>query len=199
MIETDISKLDGFLRGCVPKVKSLVYYVQPGVDSEFFLLQTVYNTLKNGGYCVLVASSTIPDIMKSQFKEIGWDMQSFNERFFCVDAYNPLISAPSKEKYVVSNPENNEEYNKIIINVIKEMLPCTIVFESLSTIMDLCGEKETIESVKAWNKMAMLNDHIMVYNFTAWPYSQETFNLIKGDLFNAVMEIGEIGECVVFG
>jgi KaiC/GvpD/RAD55 family RecA-like ATPase len=199
MIGTGISKLDEFLGGGIPKGKSLVYYIQPGLDGEVFGRQTIYNILKKGGSCVLVASSTMPDIIKSQFKELGWDIQSFNDRFFCVDAYNPLISAPSKEKYVVSNPDNIEEYNKIIINLIKKLLPCTILFWSFSTIMDLCGEKKTIEAVKAWNKMAMLYDHVMVYNFTAWPYSEETLNLIKGDLFNAVIAIGEIEERVIFG
>ncbi len=47
--------------------------------------------------------------------------------------------------------------------------------------------------------MAMMYDHIMVYNFTAWPYSEETLNEIKGNLFNAVISIGGIAERVIFG
>ncbi len=199
MAETGIPKLDEFLNGGIPKGKSLVYYIQPGVEGEVFGVQTVYNALKNGGNCVLVVSSTIPDILKSQFKEFGWDIRPFVSRLFCVDAYNPLIGAPSNEKYVVPNPDNIEAFNKIIIGLIKELPPSTIVFGSLSTIMDLCGEKETIEAVREWNKMAMLYDHIMVYNFTAWPYSEETLKLIKGELFNAVISIGGIAERVIFG
>jgi small GTP-binding protein len=65
--------------------------------------------------------------------------------------------------------------------------------------MDLCGEKETIDAVREWNKMAMLHGHVMVYNFTAWPYSDETLDLIKGELFNAVISIGGIAERVIFG
>ena len=199
MVETGIPKLDEFLNGGIPKGKSLIYYIQPGVEGEVFGLQTVYNALKNGGNCVLVVSSTIPDILKSQFKEFGWDIQPFASRLFCVDAYNPLIGAPSNEKYVVSNPDNIEFFNKIIMDLIKELPPSTIVFGSLSTIMDLCGEKETIEAVREWNKTAMLYDHIMVYNFTAWPYSEETLRLIKGELFNAVISVGGIAERVIFG
>lgn len=199
MIETGIPKLDEFLGGGIPKGKSLIYYIQPGVEGEIFGMQTVYNTLKSGGTCVFVVSSTIPDIIKNQFKEFGWDIQLFKDRFFCIDAYNPLIGAPSNEKYIVSNPDNIEEFNKIITEVIKELPPSTIVFGSLSTIMDLCGEKEAIEAVRNWNKMAKLHDHVMVYNFTAWPYSEETLNLIKGDLFNAVISVGGIAERVIFG
>ncbi len=199
MIKTGIPKLDEFLGGGIPKGKSLVYYMQPGVEGEVFGMQTIYSALKDGGNCVLVASSTIPDITKGQFKEFGWDINQFNNRFIAVDAYNPLIGAPSKEKYVVSNPDNIEEFSKIIVNLIKQLSPSTIVFGSLSTIMDLCGEKKVIEAVRVWNKMAMLYDHVMVYNFTAWPYSQETLDIIKGELFNAVISIGGIVEQVIFG
>lgn len=199
MIETGVPKLDEFLGGGIPKGKSLVYYNQPGVEGEVFGLQTIYNTLKSGGTGVFVVSSTMPDIIKGQFKEFGWDINSLNERLFFVDAYNPLIGAPSKEKYVVSNPDRIDEFNKIITDVLKQLPPSTIVFGSLSTIMDLCGEKETIEAVKAWNKMAMVYEHVIIYNFTAWPYSQETLRSIQEELFNAVISIGGIAERVIFG
>jgi len=199
MVETGIPKLDDFLGGGIPKGKSLVYYSQPGVEGEIFGLQTVYGTLKKGGTCVFVVSSTMPEIIKDQFKEFGWDMNSFKDKLFFVDSYNPLIGAPSDEKYVVSNPDNIEYFNKTITDIIKELPPSTIVFGSLSTIMDLCGEKETIEAVRNWNKLAMLYNHVMVYNFTAWPYSDQTLDLIKDKLFNSVITIGGIAERVIFG
>lgn len=199
MVETGIPKLDDFLGGGIPKGKSLVYYNQPGIEGEVFGLQTIYSTLKSGGTGVFIVSSTMPDIVKGQFTEFGWNIAPFKDRLFFVDAYSPLIGAPSKERYVVSQPDNINDFSKTITDVMKELPPSTIVFGSLSTIMDLCGEKETIEAVKEWNKIAMLYDHVVVYNFTAWPYSQETLNLIKGELFNAVISIGGITERVIFG
>jgi small GTP-binding protein len=199
MVETGIPKLDDFLGGGIPKGKSLVYYSQPGVEGEIFGLQTVHGTLKGGGTCVFVVSSTMPNIIKDQFKEFGWDMNSFKDKLYYVDSYNPLIGAQSEEKYVVSTPDDIECFNKTITDIIKELPPSTIVFGSLSTIMDLCGEKETIEAVKNWNKLAMLYDHVLVYNFTAWPYSDQTLELIKGNLFNSVITIGGIAERVIFG
>jgi small GTP-binding protein len=199
MVETGIPRLDEILGGGIPKGKSLVYYTQPGVEGEVFGMQTVYNTLKSGGNCVFVVSSTIPGIMKGLFKEYGWDIDEYKDRLCLVDAYNPLIGAPSDEKYIVTNPDSIECFNKIVIDLIKELPPSTIVFGSLSTIMDLCGEKETIEAVRNWNKMAMVYDHVIVYNFTVWPYSNEILDIIKKDLFNAVISIGSITERVIFG
>ena len=199
MIETGIPKLDEFLGGGIPKGKSLVYYIQPGVEGEIFGLQTIHNSLKKGGRGVFVVSSTIPEIIKGQFMEFGWDIDKFKDKFFFVDAYNSLIGAPSNEKYVVSNPDNIEAFSKIIMNALKELPPSTIVFGSLSTIIDLCGEKETMQAVRSWNKTAKLYDHVMVYNFTAWPYSEETLKAIKDELFNAVISVGGIAERVIFG
>src|SRR4030067_709841 len=132
MLETGIPKIDEFLGGGIPDGKSLVYYIQPGVEGEVFGLQTVYTSLKSAKTVVYVASSTI-------------------------------------------------------------------VFGSLSTILDLCGEKETIEAIRNWNKYAILHDHTMIYNFTVWPYSQETLDSIKKELFNAVIAVGGIADRVIFG
>jgi signal recognition particle receptor subunit beta len=65
--------------------------------------------------------------------------------------------------------------------------------------MDLCGEKETIEAVKIWNRISEENGHIIVYNFIAGSYSNETLDKIKNDLFNAVISIGGITEMAFSG
>ncbi len=198
MIETGISKMDELLVGGIPEGKSLAYYIQPGVDGEIFGLQTIYNTLKNGGTGVFVVSSVSPDDIRNNIRDINPSYEQDKDRLFFVDGYNPLIGNPSKEKYVISNPYNIEDISNTIINLLKELPPSTIVFGSLSTIMDLCGEKETIEAVKTWNNMAKLYEHVLVYNFTAWSYSPETLDLIKNKLFNAVITIGGIAGYVIF-
>ena len=190
--ETNITEMYAFLHGSIPDGKSLIYYTQPGVEGEIFGMHTAYTALKSGRTCTFVASSTSPCIIRNQFKEFGWDTGPFKSRLFFVDAYDPLIGALSKEKYVITNPESIYDFSNAIMNLLEESTASTVVFGSLSTIMDLCGERETTEAVKLWNKTAMQYGHILVYNFTAWPYSQETLNLIKKDLFNVVICIGGV-------
>lgn len=190
--KTNITEMYAFLHGSIPDGKSLIYYTQPGVEGEIFGMHTAYTALKSGRTCTFVASSTSPCIIRNQFKEFGWDTGPFKSRLFFVDAYDPLIGALSKEKYVITNPESIYDFSNAIMNLLEESTASTVVFGSLSTIMDLCGERETTEAVKLWNKTAMQYGHILVYNFTAWPYSQETLNLIKKDLFNVVICIGGV-------
>jgi signal recognition particle receptor subunit beta len=198
-METGIPKMDDFLGGGIPRGKSLVYYIMPGIDGEVFGVQTIYATLKKGGNGVFILSETSPDIIKARFEEFGWDINPFRNRLIFVNAYSPLSGSPSNEKYVVSNPHNIEDFSKTIRQMLNEMPPSTIVFGSLSIIMDLCGEKETIEAVKIWNRMAEENGHVIVYNFIAGPYSNGTLDKIKTDLFNAVISIGGITERVFSG
>lgn len=192
---TGIHALDELLKGGIPKGVSLVNYIQPGIEGEFFGLQMMYNAIKSGKTGVFVTSSASPEIVKTQLKESGWDCKSLKTMFFFVDAYSPLIAVPSKEKFVVLNPENIHEFSTLMENLLKELPASIILVSSLSTIMDFCGEKETIEAIKKWNKLAILHGHVIVYNFTAWPYSIETLNQIQKDVFNGVISIsGEAGQ-----
>ncbi|MDP3105152.1 MAG: ATPase domain-containing protein [Candidatus Methanoperedens sp.] len=172
--------------------KSLVYYTQPGVEAENYSMRMIYDSLRNGRTCVFVASSTSPASIKDQFRESGLDISPYYNRFIFVDAYNPLILAHSKEKYVISNPDDIIDFSKTMINLMKELPSSIIHFGSLSTVMDLCGEEETIEAVRIWNRMAKLYGHDIVYNFTAWPYSRKTLTTIQKELFTAVISIGSI-------
>lgn len=183
MTKIDVPSMYEFLDRDIPQGKSLVYYTQPGVEGEAYGMQMMYDSLKSGRNCVFIASSTSLADIKNKFRDSGLDIDPFKNKIIFVDAYSPLITAPSKEKYVIPNPDNIHDISRTITGLLKEMPASTILFGSLSTIMDLCGEEETIEAVKTWNKIAKLKGHVIIYNFTAWPYSGKTLKLIQKDLF----------------
>jgi len=200
MIETGIPKLDDYLLGGIPEGKSLVYYIYPGVEGNVFGMQTMYHTVSNGRYGVYVASSTDPRMIREQFDEFGWNTDECGDRFIIVDAFSGLIGADSRERYVVSDPEDVNDLTQCIKQAMEDLDgPGVVVFESLSTIMDLCGESETLDAIEEWNQYAMLYDHAMVYNFTAWPYSEDTLLHIKEDICNSAISVGGISERVIFG
>jgi len=200
MIETGITKLDGYLKGGIPDGRSLVYYTYPGVEGNVFGMQTLYHNLSAGRTCVFIASSSDPEAIMDIFKELGWDLEAFNDNLIVIDAYSRLVGAVSKEKYVVEDPESIDSLSQILVRVMEELDENTIIiFESLSTIMDLCGEEETVTAIENWNKHGILYDHVLIYNFTAWPYQEKTLELVKHKLFDAVITVGGIAERVIFG
>lgn len=198
MVETGIPKLDDYLGGGIPQGKSLVYYASPGVEGDIFAIQTLYHNLKQGMKGVLVTTSP-PDVVRSQFKEFGWDLERYEEELVIVDAYSSLVGAPSEEDYVVEDPEDLQSVSETITQALKEAgKGAVVVFDSLSTIMDMAGEDETLDHVEQWNKYGMVYDQILIYDFTAWPYGDEILDRVKKELFNATVVIGGIAERIIF-
>ncbi|MCK4928797.1 MAG: GTP-binding protein [Methanosarcinales archaeon] len=200
MAQTGIPKLDEYLNGGIPKGKSLIYFNHPGVEGDVFGMQTLHHNLAKGVTCVYVTSSSNPETMKDQFSEFGWDIHQFDDKLIIIDAYSPLIGDLSNENYVVSDPESIDSMTEMMNRAMKEVPKGSIIMVgSLSTIMDLCGEENTLNAVKMWNKMALVRDHAIIYNFTAWPYEENTLNSMKDNVFNCVISVGGIAERVIFG
>jgi len=191
---TSIADVREILQTGIPRGKSLIYYSQPGVESETFGLEIAYHTISRGRNCIFVASNSSPDSIKSKFKECGMNIELFKDKLLFVDAYSQLTGTSSNEKYIVTAPKNIYVMTKEILRSLKESPPSTVIFGSLSTIMDLCGEKETIEAISMWNMMAKLCGHVITYNFAGWHFSYETLNSLKNDLFNSVVYVGGIAE-----
>jgi small GTP-binding protein len=200
LVETGIPRLDESLGDGIPIGKSMVYFNHPGVEGDVFGMQTLYHNLSKDISCVFVTSSSNPGLMKDQFMEFGWSIRKFEEKLTIIDAYSSLIGDLSDEKYVVSDPENIENMNEVINQVMKDIPNrSVIIVGSLSTIMDICGEEDTLKAINLWNKSAMLYEHVIIYNFTAWPYSESTIHAMKDEIFNSVISIDAIAERVIFG
>lgn len=189
-METGIPTLDETLILGIPNGRNLAYLSDPGVEGEVFGIHTLYHNLSKGCHCVYITSSSNPDLVKDQFKEFGWSADQFKEKFWIIDAYSKLIGDGSAEKYVADEPENIESITNEIKQAMLDMPEGSVVlFGSLSTIMDLCGETDTLHAIIEWNTMAMRYEHVIIYNLTVWPYSQVTIDLLKDVLFDVVIKI----------
>ncbi|MBU2559434.1 hypothetical protein KKA03_00890, partial [archaeon] len=162
----------------IPKGKTLLYYIQPGVEGYIFGMQTLYSNLGNGANCVFITVTRDPRDVRETFEEFGWNLDEYKDNFAIVDAYSGLMGLQSREKYVVEDPTDITSFNKVMEEVTGKGGSRNIVFGSLSAIMDMCGEQETLEHVKKWNKYATLHDSAAVYTFTAWPYSKSTLDKV---------------------
>lgn len=180
--------------------KTLVYYAYPGVEGTVFGMQNLCHALSDGLCGVYIASSTEPQRIRDQFSEFGWDSEEYGDRLTIIDAFSGLIGADSHERYVVADPEDIRGLTQCVKNAMEDLRePGVLVFESLSTVMDLCGESETLEALMEWNQYAMLYDHAIIYNFTAWPYSDDTLLSIKEDVCDSTVSVGGIIGDVIFG
>ncbi len=198
-MKTGIPKLDDVLMGGIPEGNTLLYHTQPGVKGEVFGMQSLYQNLSEGKKGVFITTTTEPNAVRGQFEEFGWDIKRFNDNFTIVDAYSALVGMSSDERYFVENPGNIENLSEAISQAIEDFPDSTIAWGSLSTIMDMTDEAETLVQVKKWNKQIRANNSIGVYNFTAWPYSEDTLRQIKEELFNAVRVVKGIEERIIFG
>ncbi|MEM2934094.1 MAG: ATPase domain-containing protein [Methanocellales archaeon] len=199
MIYTGIPKLDEYLGGGVPEGKSLLYYIYPGIEGEVFCMQTLYYNLALGKSAIYITFNSPPRSIRQAFKEFGWDLDRYREKFAIVDAYSMLVGELSNEKYVVQNPDNIESVDIAIKEALEELRGNGLIgFGSLSTLMDICGEGKTLEFIEKWNKYNFLNGNVSIYSFTAWPYSEETLRSVREKLFDGVVSIGGISEPVIF-
>ncbi len=199
-IQTNIPRLDSYLDGGIPAGKSLLYYIQPGVEGDVFGMQTLYHNLVKGNAGVLIVFNYSPRVVRENFKEFGWDLDLFNDRFAIIDAYSMLVGETSNEKYVVEDPENLEHIDQLLKKATGELKGDGLVsFCSISTIMDFCGEEKTLEYVQKWNEHIRIKGGVPIYTFTAWPYSERTLRIVKDEMFDAVVRVGGIAERVIFG
>ncbi len=186
-----IPVLDELLKE-IPRGKTLTYYIDPEVEGDIFAMQTLFKNLEEGYRCAYVTSTMSPTSLRNRFREFGWYVDEY-ENFSIVDAYSYYVGAESKERYVIKDPTNLDEYDDVLEKVLKEN--DLVVFGSLSTVLDICGD-DTLEHFRRWKEMA--DDSVIVSNFTAWPYPDEIIEKMK-ELSNAVVTIGGIHHRVILG
>ncbi len=199
MTETGIPKLDEYLEGGIPEGKSLLFYISPEVEEDNIGIHVLYHNLEMGKQCIYVVSKSSPKQLEQSFREFGWDMKKYGEKLCIVDGYSRLIGAPSEEKYVILEPHDILSYEDVI-NETLENTPgsVVVVFDSLSTILDLCGEIEALQGIYRINDEINRQNGISIYNFTSWPYKESIIYRIKRG-FDSIVEISPMSRESLIG
>jgi small GTP-binding protein len=100
---------------------------------------------------------------------------------------------------MVEDPYDIENYEEVLEERISAFSNnCMVLFESLSTIIDMCGEKETLKKIAAWNEVFQERKITSIYNFVAWPYAGTILNKLRR-LFDAIIDVCSISERVIIG
>jgi len=194
MIETGISKLDEYLGG-IPEGKSVIFQIEPGVEESNIAIHVLYHNLKKGLNGIYIASESSPKNVEKIFREFGWEIKNFNN-LYIIDGYSSLIGAPSEEKFVVEEPHDIRSYEDAIIEIMEKVGGGGIlVFDSLSNVMDMCGERETLEGIERINKDVAKEGYTTIYNFISWPYKEAILYRLRR-LFNAIIEVKTVEDVV---
>jgi len=192
MIETGIPKLDEYLGGGIPEGKSLLFSISPEAEESNIGIHVLHHNLEKGKTCVYIVSKSSPKQIEQSFREFGWDLKKYYEQLHIVDGYSRLIGAPSDEEFVIFEPHDILSYEDVMDEVLETLPENTVfVFDSLSTIMDLCGEREALQGIYRINEGIGRKGGVAIYNFTFWPYNESVMYRIKRG-FDSIVEIKPI-------
>ena len=193
MIETGIPRLETYLGGGIPARKSLLFSISPEVEESNLSIHVLQHNLKAGNTCIYIVSKSSPKQVHQSFDEFGWPLKDYPGRLVLVDGYSRLIGAPSDEEYLIYEPHDILSYE----DVIEELLMGPVcerpllAFDSLSNVMDLCGEREALNGVKRINEEVSNRDGVAIYNFTAWPYKENIMYRIQRR-FDGIVEVHSV-------
>ncbi|MCD6512292.1 MAG: GTP-binding protein [Thermoplasmata archaeon] len=183
MIPSGVPKFDEFLGGGIPEGRNILFEIEPGIEQVDIGLQ--FLMANRNANAIYVSSKSSAGNSRNFIKE----MIGERENITLIDGYASLIGAPSMEKYVVEEPHDIRSYEDAVLDALYEMDGnAIVVFDSLSNIMDMCGERDALEGIERINKEIEKNNSVAIYNFTAWPYKENVLYRLKR-IFDTIIEI----------
>lgn len=200
-LKTGIPKLDELLDGGIGKNKSILFYSTPGVENLPFAYQLLYNRLQQGDHVLYLVNNKKPEAVRFMLKNYDWDISEFekNKQFAFLDAYSGLMGLKSKEKFSVKNPSKIEGIKEELAKALTKLKNSntTVIFDSLSSIIDMCGTPVEILSClkKCMPDIQKLNA-TPVFLFTAWAYDKDILTQIRA-FFDCVIDLKAIERKVI--
>ena len=200
LLKTGIPKLDGPLGGGVKPCSLILFWAQPGIEHAPFAYQFIIERMEKGDRGVYVIESKRTATVEQEIRGYGWDIKEYLEggTFDFIDAYSGLIHSPSKEKFIVKDAKNPKAITAKLREVL-EQIPKDkhkiVIFDSISTFIDHCGE-EAIDELRNWKSLFEETNATGIFLFTEWPYDKRTLDKIRL-ISDAIVSISAIEEEVI--
>jgi hypothetical protein len=198
-LKTGIPMLDEILNGGLEENKSILFYSVPGVENLQFSQQLLYTRLCEGDHGLYFVNNKKPAIVRHMMKGYDWDVARFERKgtFAFIDCYSGLMGLNSKEKFSVKDTTNLRQISSEISKAFNKMKNhhLFVVFDSLSSLIDLCGNK-TIEYLEKWLKQKNNFNMNLVFIFTEWPYDKNILSEIR-NLFGCIVDLKAIERKVI--
>ncbi len=136
-VKTGIPGLDEILNGGIPKRNVVLLSGGPGTGKSIFSYQYLWSGLQMGEPGIFVALEEHPVQVRVNMSQFGWDVRRYEKDgvFAIVDAFTGGIGeAAKREKYVVGDVDNIDEFLDVLRNAIKETNAQRIAVDSVSTL-----------------------------------------------------------------
>lgn len=182
MLKTGVPKLDDLLGGGIKENTSTALWASPGLDPASFVYQIINSQKSN---VIYFTNSKKPELVKEEIESFGVS----GKNLVFIDAYSPKIGVPTKE-ITVKNPKDPGECATVIKSTLKETGAQLVVFDSLSEMLDLSGEKVDII---AELKKTVPKGATVLFLFIEWPYDKKTIKKLQ-DSLDAIVEIKALEE-----
>jgi hypothetical protein len=196
---TSIPRLDEFLDGGLKPFTLTVLWAYPGIENAPFAYQTIIERLEAGDTCVYINQSKMGSTVETEIEHYGWSIKDYRDKgkFFFLDAYSGLINAESEEKYSVKNSRDVKEITKVLETVLESTKgsPVLVVYDTLSTMIDHCGENSLDELIK-WKELFKKKNATGMLLFTEWPYEEKVLNKARL-ICDAIVQLKAIEEKVI--
>lgn len=197
LVKTSIEKLDDFLGGGFPVGSMVFIWTQPGIPNAPFAYQSLNKALEEGHAVVYIAQTKSPNAVEKEIFEYGWDISKYKTgKFKFMDAYSSLVKADCKEGYAV-NAKDIKEFTKALEILLKDenSAKTVVILDSLSTLIDNCGEG-CINEIREWKRLFKEYNAAGIFLFTQWLYENELLEKLR-DLADAIVQLKAIEERVI--
>ncbi|MBU5575080.1 MAG: ATPase domain-containing protein [Candidatus Aenigmatarchaeota archaeon] len=163
-IPTGIPGLDKMIEGGFIRGSNILVYGGPGVGKSIFVIQFIYEGLKNGENCMIITLEESPEDLKNDVKRFGWDLEKYEKQGKLTIIY--------KDPFQVTN------IIEILLEEIRRKKISRLAIDSVSTLA-LYFEKPFEMRKQLFKLINAIKETGCTTVFTAEKESNDGYNIVE--------------------